>query len=390
MSPSARRTTTNRLAILAAIAGFLYVPLSVTVGPAADAVNDCPTPARHMVRAAPGAGKTVSLTFDDGPTRFTPQILKVLRQHDVRATFFHPGRRVAERPRLAAQVAAEGHLLENHTYDHAYPSEIRGGWTRTYLASQFRRTNMRIRDVTGHRPCFFRPPGGHQTSGMTDVARNHGMSTVMWSVDTEDWRQPRTTTSTATNRISSRALAGLSQSNPLVLFHDGKASREPERQVSSNRSNTVNALPAVIRAFKRNGYRFVDLRGTSGLPPAPTTLRLRSTQRIAIASGDRVTAAVAVLRSVTGPAANRRITWYSRRVGKLRWIERGHVRTSSEGRATLIDRPRVSTEYLLRWPGGPGLARSQSHPRRVTVEQPPPAADTPSEPAPDDSGEVQP
>lgn len=331
-------------------AAVVVVPATtMTRGAAAGAVP-CPAPRGDVVRSAPGAGKTVALTFDDGPSTFTPQILRILRAYDVRATFFQTGAHVSARPGLAAQVAAEGHLIADHTYDHRYPREVSGGWTWAYLTDQFTRTNRLIRSVAGQQPCFFRPPGGYQTTGMVRAAASRGMSTVMWSVDTEDWKQPGQTSAAFTARIVARATAGSNQSHPVLLMHDGKASHEPEWQVSANRSNDVKALPAILSYYKSRGYRFVDLLGRSGLPPGPTRLSLTSPNH-SVAAGTTTTVVAGHLAAITGGVRGVPVRWYSRRPGAATWKSRGTVWTNRYGNIRVLARPTVQTQYTLRFWG---------------------------------------
>ncbi len=220
----------------------------------------CPAP-RGTVGWAPGAGKTIALTFDDGPGVSSPQILAVLRTKGVRATFFDTGLHDAQFPAATRQLAADGQLVADHTWDHLYPGQVWGGWSYGYLSDQLARTNAQQASLTGHSSCFFRPPGGFRSPDLAAAVQAHGMSTVLWSVDSKDWQQPGVTTRAATATIVANAEAGTNQAHPILLMHTAKASHEPEWQVSSNRSNTVAALPAVIDFYRARGYQFVDLLG---------------------------------------------------------------------------------------------------------------------------------
>lgn len=206
--------------------------------------------------AAPGTGRTVALTFDDGASSWTPAIARVLRAKGVTATFFDVGREDAPRAAVVQEVAAWGFPVEDHSWDHRYPAMVPGGWTVPYLRQQITRTADLQQQLTGHRPCFFRPPGGF-TTNVSQAAYGLGVSVVLWSVDTLDWRQPAVTTAAATSAIVARATAVGSQQHPIVLLHAGKASSEPDSVVSPNRSNTVAALPAIIDWYAAHGYRFV-------------------------------------------------------------------------------------------------------------------------------------
>lgn len=343
-SLSPRRTGALSVVLLSLLLSALGLATAPVPASAAEPCSRSVGP----VSSAPGRGKTVALTFDDGPTRFTPQVLRILRDADVRATFFITGRQAAARPGLLAQVAAEGHLIAGHTYDHRYPSEVIGGWSHRYMVDQFRRTNRVLSATTGQPVCFFRPPGGHQSSGMFSAARAHGTAVVMWSVDTEDWKQPGATTRAATRRIVSRATTGGAQTHPLVLFHDGKASHEPEAQVSSNRSNTVAALPAVIAFYRTHGYRFVDMSGRSGLPAEATSMRVKATpERIPAATRSVLSG---VVSATTGPVVKQEVTWFSRPTRAGAWKRRGTVTTGASGRFRLAVEPRADTEYRFRLP----------------------------------------
>ncbi|WP_158604519.1 polysaccharide deacetylase family protein [Nocardioides mangrovicus] len=256
-------------------ASVLCVPTASSAVPAG-----CPTPKPGYVHRAPRAlgptgaptpEKTVALTFDDGPSRFTPRILAVLRRFGVRATFFETGLHVSEHPGLTRRVVAEGHLLGNHTWHHEYPENVKGGWSAAYLEHELRSTGRLQRRLAGRATCFMRPPGGNKSPALLPTAHALGMSVVMWSVGTDDWDGPPQHSRSWVHTIVRNAAVGLQQRHPIVLLHDGKASHEPGSVVSSYRGNTVAALPRIIEMYQRAGYTFVGLDGLSGLPePAPS------------------------------------------------------------------------------------------------------------------------
>lgn len=221
-------------------------------------------------RTAPGAGKTVALTFDDSRPEYMGQVLSVLRRYNVRATFFNVGKYDAGMPSLLKSAVADGHLVEDHTWDHAYPGAANGNWSVPYLSDQIKRTAAQQRALTGQPVCFFRPPGGDMHN-VTAAVRANGMQAVLWSVDTQDWSQPPYLSPAAQNSIVAKGtdLRYANPSHPIVLMHDGKASPEPESKVSSFRGNTLAALPRIIEWYRARGYRFVAMDGTSGLNPLP-------------------------------------------------------------------------------------------------------------------------
>lgn len=229
---------------------------AVSAGPAA-APADCPTPPERFVNQAPGEGRTVALTFDDGPAPADAEILDVLADADVRATFFVTGEHAAADPATVRRMAAEGHLVAGHSWEHRYPKEVDGGWTVAYLTDQFERTHTLLTEVTGQRVCFFRPPGGYQDSVLA-AAGAAGLTSALWNVDSLDWKQPSRTTTAATAAIVAAATK-TSSDHPVVLLHSGKASHEPDSRYSPHRGNTVAALPEIIGWYRAQGYTFVRL-----------------------------------------------------------------------------------------------------------------------------------
>jgi peptidoglycan-N-acetylglucosamine deacetylase len=210
--------------------------------------SGCALPAGPVLTSAPGTGKTVALTFDDGPGSYSTQVLEVLRRKGVHATFFVIGNQVGAGADTLRAQAAGGHQVAGHSWDHRYPSEV--AWTPRHLSDQLRATSGAVRAATGRRGCWFRPPGGF-TSGVSAAVRAEGMRAVLWSVDPQDWRtQQRDTAYGPTAQgIYRRALS--TSAHPIVLMHDG----------GGLRGATVAALPHVIDWYRARGYRFVRIDG---------------------------------------------------------------------------------------------------------------------------------
>ena len=250
--PVFQRLPAGAAALALSVAGITGVAV---VGAPVARAQTCPTPASSFITSAPAtAPRTVALTFDDGPGPYVPQILKILRRHDVRATFFDIGSRDAIFPAMTRQIVSEGHLLGDHTWDHRYPSQVPGGWTVPYLVDQISRTASQQTALTGQAVCFFRPPGGYTTNVLT-ATQQVGMSAVLWSIDPRDWEQPGFYSPAEVDRIVNAATSTGGRTHPIVLLHGGPAYR----------GNTVAALPRIIAWYRANGYQFVDLNGGSGL-----------------------------------------------------------------------------------------------------------------------------
>ena len=219
---------------------------------ARDAVGTVGSPGPGAVPAADEV-RTVALTFDDGPSRWTPQVLDVLRRNHVPATFFVIGGNAATHPDLVRREVTEGHLVGNHTWTHTPPPSGRT-WPATKLAAELDRTDTLLEHLTGRRTCWFRPPAG-VLAGTATPASHRGLSVVLWSVDSLDWlvqdRAGADPGGVLARRIVARATADGDQAHPIVLMHDGGGYRQA----------TIDALPTVIAFYRAHGYTFVRLDG---------------------------------------------------------------------------------------------------------------------------------
>lgn len=213
----------RRLLCLIAVAGLLVScePPKDTNGPA---------------KAAPASSKYVVLTFDDGPDpRWTPEILDILDEYDAKATFFELGKDVAAHPELTRKVHADGHSVQNHTWSHPDLRKL----SAASFSNQVKNTDRQIRDQTGATPRCLRPPYGAVNSTVTKRAAALGKTLTLWSIDSRDWTRP------GKAAIQHRVLTGV-RSGSVILFHDG----------GGDRSQTVAALPAILKALKSKGYSF--------------------------------------------------------------------------------------------------------------------------------------
>jgi peptidoglycan-N-acetylglucosamine deacetylase len=177
----------------------------------------------------PSGHKDVALTFDDGPSEYTPGFLRILRAKHVHATFFEIGEEMPGREATMRQIIAEGDEIGDHTMHHVeYPgyAEIAGA-------------SARIRAITHFRPCLFRPPGGALNASVIATAGSLGMRTITWNVDPRDWSLPGSDSIYNT-------IIGTTHPGSIVIMHDG----------GGNRSETLAALPRVIDTLRSRGYSF--------------------------------------------------------------------------------------------------------------------------------------
>jgi peptidoglycan/xylan/chitin deacetylase (PgdA/CDA1 family) len=187
----------------------------------------------------------VALTFDDGPSRWTPRILDVLARAGARATFFVVGRHVSGYEDALRRAVAEGHELGNHGDTHTRPSLLRDD----ELAAELERTNERVRAATGVAPRLVRPPYGDDADRVAAIASRLGFAaTVRWSVDPRDWEQP------APEEIARRVLAAATP-GAIVLLHDGFQPATPR----SGCSGTVEALERILPGLREQAYELVTV-----------------------------------------------------------------------------------------------------------------------------------
>ncbi|MFS0912293.1 polysaccharide deacetylase family protein [Microbacterium sp. 179-I 3D2 NHS] len=125
----------------------------------------------------------MAMTLDDGPSDLTPQFLDVLRDQHSAATFFMLGQNAQSFPDTVRRVAAEGHEIANHTWNHPYLTQL----TRADIESQLGRTAALLRELSGQPVKMFRPPGGFVDANVVAIA---AQPAILWSVDTRDWAHP--------------------------------------------------------------------------------------------------------------------------------------------------------------------------------------------------------
>jgi peptidoglycan/xylan/chitin deacetylase (PgdA/CDA1 family) len=204
------------------------------------------TPAGEDLRfAAPEPTNEVALTFDDGPSAWTPAILGELESAHAVATFFVVGEHITGNETILRRMLRDGDALGNHSYSH--PVLARDG---PYAHEQIAETTALIWQASGYRPCLFRAPYGATSPELIADARSQGLLTTEWNVDPRDWSQPGVEAIVSTT---------LQQTRPgsIILLHDG----------GGIRMQTVEALPSIIRAIRGRGLRFVTVPELLGLRP---------------------------------------------------------------------------------------------------------------------------
>jgi peptidoglycan-N-acetylglucosamine deacetylase len=186
----------------------------------------------------------VALTFDDGPSMYTPQILDTLSKYGVHATFFLVGQNVERHPDFARRIVQDGNVVGNHTYSHPFWAPVE---TPARINAEIDKAAAAIHKACGVVPEYFRPPHGWRSPWMMGLARNDHYTVVTWTVSPNDWE--KVNAATIEQRVLSKTKAG-----SIVLLHDGLETK-PNPQCA----NTVQALSEIIRSLKARGYTLVTV-----------------------------------------------------------------------------------------------------------------------------------
>jgi peptidoglycan/xylan/chitin deacetylase (PgdA/CDA1 family) len=192
-----------------------------------------------------------ALTFDDGPNdRCTPQLLDLLAEHNIRATFFLIGNFVRERAPLVRQIHAAGHLIGNHTTTHPWLPLLSPRRVRNELAF----CNATIEDAIGQRVHFFRPPHGARRPDILRAARAMGLTPVLWNAMGYDWRTGVTAAEIAAHLTRGIARNQQRGSGSNLLLHDGGHAR-----IGVDRSRSLEATRLILARYSPASVRYVTV-----------------------------------------------------------------------------------------------------------------------------------
>ena len=182
-------------------------------------------------------GPYIAMTFDDGPSpETTPRLLDILKQRNIKATFFMIGQNAERNPAIVKRILAEGHEIGNHSWTHPQLSKL----SDDRVTEEINKTQNAIKDASGYTPVLMRPPYGAITARQKDwIEKDFGLSVIIWSVDPFDWKRP------GASVIEQRILAG-ARPGAIVLSHD-------------IHKQTVDAMPATLDALAAKGFKFVTV-----------------------------------------------------------------------------------------------------------------------------------
>ncbi|GAB7110923.1 polysaccharide deacetylase family protein [Streptomyces phaeofaciens JCM 4814] len=237
--PSSTRTRRSRILFAAATtaAAALTVALTVTTydhtspRAARDEASGSVTGDVDCRRA-----KCVALSFDGGPSPTTPELLDILEQNGLHATFFVQGKgHIAKYPDILRRISAEGHEIGNHTWNHQRLTDLDEADARQELA----RTQNAIKKITGNTPVLMRPPEGRTDRGVARICRDLGLAQILWSVTAKDYE-------TTDSALITERVLDQTHRDGIILLHD-------------LHKGTVPAVPGIIKALEQRGYTLVTV-----------------------------------------------------------------------------------------------------------------------------------
>lgn len=194
--------------------------------------------AEEIAHASDRGARGVNITIDDGPDpNWTPQVLQLLKDNGVKATFCMVGTQAQAHPDLVKAVVADGHRLCNHTVSHDTAMDSK---SEAYQSQQILDAERMITKASGGvRPQYYRAPGGAFTPYSRHLAASRGMRPLGWNVDSKDFERPGVDTMVATVK---REIPN----GPTVLFHDA----------GGDRSQTLATLREILPWLKQQGYSY--------------------------------------------------------------------------------------------------------------------------------------
>jgi len=179
------------------------------------------------------AKRAVTLTFDDGPhPDYTPQLLAILKQYNIKATFFVVGEMAEQYPDLVKAEQAEGHTVGNHTYHHVNLTRI----PEAEVQTEWQGCEDVVQSILGVTMKYCRPPGGDYDDAVIRAAQAVGLITVLWTDDPGDYASPG-------DKVIETRVLGKIENGAIILLHDGI-------------QQTIDVLPQIIQHLQQRGFAF--------------------------------------------------------------------------------------------------------------------------------------
>ncbi len=192
-----------------------------------------------VIRRVQLSSLKIALTFDDGPHgEYTEEILEILSEYNIKATFFVVGTNAQMYPELVSKELAAGHEVENHTFGHVYLKKV----CNEKIKQEVTENQSVISEITHYETKFLRPPGGLYDERLSDIAKELDYKIVLWSLDTCDWSHP------TPENIAATVLEDV-RGGDIILMHDFIGGKSP----------TPMALKLMIPKLIERGFEFVTV-----------------------------------------------------------------------------------------------------------------------------------
>ncbi|MDR0268042.1 polysaccharide deacetylase family protein [Paenibacillus sp.] len=199
--------------------------------------------------SGPSSKREVALTFDDAPDdKFTPQVLDVLKSEGVKATFFLVGNRIEAHPEIVQRMVNEGHVVGNHSYNHANLPKL----SDANFRKQVNKTDNIIRSISGYTPKIIRPPYGNISEPQIQWLASQHKKIVNWNVDSLDWKGLNA------EQVKTNVLAQVHPGS-IILQHAAGGTGE-------DLSGSVQALSDIIKKLRKDKVKLVTIPELLDLP----------------------------------------------------------------------------------------------------------------------------
>lgn len=192
--------------------------------------------------------KKIALTFDDGPSRYTLEILDILKSHRLKTTFFCLGKNLEKYPQIAKKINESDHIIANHGYNH-HPIKSPLGLN----FKEIEKTQELIQKIDPKAKKFFRPPYGILNPILKRKLEKTDYKIIMFDIVGKDW-QKGITADQITKNVTSKLF-----DKAIIVLHDGF-----DHHNDGDRSQTVKALPQIIKDAKKKSYEFVSIDKLEG------------------------------------------------------------------------------------------------------------------------------
>lgn len=219
--------------------------LLLLVGIVAEAkISACKAPVIKPIEQIKTDQKVMALTINvDWGEEYIPGILEELEKRKAHVTFFVTGRWAKKNPELLKLIAASGHQIENHGYSHPHPDHLSVGANQ----EEIKKTESIVEGLIGRKTHFYAPPYGEKGVSGLRAADELGYQTILWTLDTVDWRPDSTPEIIARRIINPAVRFGIkpNKAGAIILMHP--------------KANTVKALPVILDQLTQEGFNFLTL-----------------------------------------------------------------------------------------------------------------------------------